>query len=173
MPVGDGAKRVTTVIDDFRVIKLNTWANLPRFNTLCYSFARGGRKDATFSVVLIAVHLARAPPVLLRLGHASRGDLVLFHSISSRPVGLVLVSLISGGWCLGQRQFLPRSSGVFVAVLLAFAAALGALAGSAATQRLSHTQIAAPTGPVLVEGWVDGSPTGQTRRAGGAARACD
>lgn len=80
---------------------------------------------------------------------------IFYFSIDFEPpfVGLVLISLISGG-CVWLSASFARSTGVFTVALVVFAGALGALAGGAATQRLSHTQIAAPIGPVLVEGWV-------------------
>lgn len=80
---------------------------------------------------------------------------IFYFSIDFEPPfsGLVLISLASGGCVWGSASF-ARSTGVFAVSLVAFAASLGALAGGAATQRLSHTQIAAPIGPILVEGWV-------------------
>ncbi|NQY96769.1 MAG: ComEC/Rec2 family competence protein [Henriciella sp.] len=80
---------------------------------------------------------------------------IIYFSIDFEPpfAALVLISVISGG-CVWLSASFARSTGVFAVALVAFSAALGALAGGAATQLLSHTQIASPTGPVLVEGWV-------------------
>ncbi len=80
---------------------------------------------------------------------------IWYFSIQFEPApgGLVLVALIAGA-AVWASAVLGRSPLIFAGAVVAFAATLGALAGSAATQRLSHAQIAAPVGPVLVEGWV-------------------
>jgi competence protein ComEC len=66
---------------------------------------------------------------------------------------LVAAALAAGSVAWGS-AVLGRSTLAFVAAVTLFAATIGALAGSAATHRLSHTQIARPIGPVLVEGWI-------------------
>lgn len=66
---------------------------------------------------------------------------------------LVICAMFAGILVWSAARFLQMTT-LFVAVVMAFAATIGALAGSAATHRLSHVQIERPTGPVLVEGWV-------------------
>ena len=70
------------------------------------------------------------------------------------PMGGLVLAALAASIAVWASAVLGRSTLVYAGAVWAFAATLGALAGSAATQRLSHAQIAAPVGPVLVEGWV-------------------
>lgn len=83
---------------------------------------------------------------------------IWYFSIDFEPPLSALAgwALISGlvVWLSARWRYMTI---IFVAVLMTFAAAIGALAGSAATHRLSHAQIEGLTGPVLVEGWVTGA----------------
>ena len=61
-------------------------------------------------------------------------------------------------WC--RRILLPRS--LISLLIILCGAASGAVAGKLAMQRVDHSVIAAPTGPVLLEGWVRAAQPGRS-----------
>jgi len=80
---------------------------------------------------------------------------IWYFSIDSEPsfASLFLFALGAAAALCGLAKW-ARSTVFFVGSVMVFAAALGALSGAAATQRLSHAQIETPMGQVLVEGWI-------------------
>lgn len=80
---------------------------------------------------------------------------IWYFSIDFEPsLSSLILIVLAAGMGLWGVAIRARSTPLFVAAVMAFAATLGALAGSAATQRHSHAQIEAPIGPILVEGWI-------------------
>nr|WP_070959688.1 ComEC/Rec2 family competence protein [Hyphomonas sp. Mor2] len=80
---------------------------------------------------------------------------VWYFSIDFEPsfTGLLAGAASTGALAWWSRR-LRRVTILFVLAVFGFATVLGALAGSLATQRLSHVQLDQPVGPVLVEGWI-------------------
>lgn len=78
-----------------------------------------------------------------------------YFSIDYEPSLLwIAISAISSGLAALFSRQLQQIAVLHTIAIIAFSSTLGALAGSLATQRLSHVQIDQPVGPVMVEGWI-------------------
>lgn len=78
-----------------------------------------------------------------------------YFSVDFEPTLLwIVVGAISSGLTALFSRRLQHNALLHVIAIIAFSSTLGALAGSLATQRLSHVQIDQPVGPVMVEGWI-------------------
>ncbi|MEL6860480.1 MAG: ComEC/Rec2 family competence protein [Pseudomonadota bacterium] len=108
--------------------------------------------------------MRRIPSSLLQFDILDRGASVFaigmligavwYFSIPFEPsiAVLVLIWVAAGIGFVWIRR--TEVAGALALSLLAFAAATGALSGKLATERLNHVAVAAPMGPVLVEGWI-------------------
>ncbi len=109
--------------------------------------------------------MRRIPSSLLQFDIQDRGPSVFaigmlvgaiwYFSVPFEPPGAALLA-VWAAVCVGFGWIRANSaSGILALGLLALGTATGALSGKLATERLEHTTVAAPIGPVLIEGWIE------------------